>query len=130
MFTSAYTAVSFKHLLGSLLCHPHRNVTGFLPPPPPSRSICPSPPFFHTHTQTVKCTQTHRAQGTNHHRLFSGPVCEWDFFFTGEDESGAAPVFVGMQLLHRGKHHHPILIFSSCWNISLTFCWLLSLLNF
>lgn len=31
----------------------------------------------------MKCTQSHSAQGTNHHRLFSGPVCEWDFYGRG-----------------------------------------------
>lgn len=48
---------------------------------PPSRP--PSLYLSLSHTETMKCTQAHSAQGTNHHRLFSGPVCEWDFYGRG-----------------------------------------------
>lgn len=89
--------------------HPHRNVMGFLPPPP-SLLLHPSLSFFHTHTHTMKYTQTHSARGTNHHRLFSGPVCEWDFF-TGEEEEAGTAAFVGMQLLRQGNITIPFSFF-------------------
>lgn len=74
----------------------------------------------------MKHTQTHSARGTNHHRLFSGPVCEWDFS-TGEEEAGAA-AFVGMQLLQWGNisipfsflnyfSHSPLAVFQYIFNI-------------
>ena len=37
---------------------------------------------------TVKNTSTHSAQGTNHHCLFSGPVCEWDSYGRGGGGGG------------------------------------------
>lgn len=55
----------------------------------------------HTHTEHEVChthMHTHGARGANHHRALTGPVCEWEIFFSlalAEDESAVAPsVFI------------------------------------
>lgn len=68
-------------------------------------TLAPYLPFLrsYAHTHTHNKAHIHSAQGTNHHRLFSGPVCEWDFYGRG---GGRHLCVVGMQLLQ-----HPVLIF-------------------
>lgn len=55
----------------------------------------------------MKHTQTHSAQGTNHHPLFSGPVCEWDFYGRG---GGRHRCVLRHAAVTEGNHHHPFLI--------------------
>lgn len=80
-------------------------------------TLAPYLPFLrsYAHTHTHNKAHIHSAQGTNHHRLFSGPVCEWDFYGRG---GGRHLCVVGMQLLQ-----HPVLFFfsSTSSNISLIF---------
>lgn len=106
--TSVHTAVSFKHLLGRLQYHPHRNAIAFFHPSSPSRALSFSSPPLLSHTRT------HADDGV--HTVLREPITTLCFqvlfvngIFTGADESGAAPASVSTQPPHRGNVPIPFL---------------------
>lgn len=74
---------SFKYLLSRTSCITRTAVSYlfFSVAAPAHRSHA----HTHTHTQHEACAHTHMhthgAQGANHHRPLTGPVCEWEIFF-------------------------------------------------
>lgn len=96
----AHTVQFHLSICSKASASPTQECNGFSPP----TSLPLAPSFFHTHTHT------HSTRGANHRRLFSGPVCEWDFYGRG---GGRHRCICRHAAATPEKHHHPILIFSS-----------------